>query len=153
MQTVASLLKNSRGLTGWDLVRYHMDRQLEAGRTTPRDWSDELNGQPFQAWVLAKPEDPTSKLLPICTVNPSKEFSPLETNPGRTKTPVLYERPRRMESWSFYLWWKDERAGEEMPEWVKSIRSDEEFEGLCASAYVAIVALAMWPFYATPGLT
>lgn len=150
MQKVASLLKNSRGLTGWPFVEYHMERQLDAGKTTPQDWADELSGLPYQAWVLAKPEDPTSKLLPICTVNPSKEFSPLETNPGRTKTPVLYERPRRMESWNFYLWWKDERVGEEIPDWVKAIRSDDEFVAFCLSAYVAMAALAMRPFTVAP---
>lgn len=150
MQKVASLLKNSRGLTGWPFVEYHMERQLDAGKTTAQDWADELGGQSFQAWVLAKPEDSTSRLLPICTVNPSKEFSPMETNPGRTKTPVLYERQRRMESWNFYLWWKDEHPGEEMPEWVRSILTDEEFTARCLSAYVVMVAWAMRLFYVAP---
>lgn len=143
MEPVAKLLKGNR--TGWDLVRHHMDAQLESGKTTHQDWADELNGVPHQAWVLAKPEDPTSKLLPICTVNPSKEFSPLEQNPGRTRTPVLYERPRRMESWNLYLWWRDNGPAP-MPSWVVAMRSDEElaaFAGYCYGAMLAAAALGV----------
>lgn len=147
MERIGSLLKNTRGLTGWALVEYHMERQLSAGKTTAQDWADELNGVPYISWVLADPADPTSKLVPICWVNPSKEKDPTQTSPGRTKIPRMYERPRRMESWNFYLWWKDEHQGEDVPAWVNSLRSDDEFGERCLVAYVALVAQAMFPFY------
>jgi len=149
MERIGSLLKNVRGLTGWALVEHHMERQLEAGKTTAQDWADELNGVDYQAWVLADPADPTSKLVPICWVNPSKEKDPTQTSPGRTKIPRMYERPRRMESWNFYLWWKDEHAGQEMPAWVKAILSDAEFADRCLAAYALIAARAMLPFRAS----
>lgn len=135
MERVSTALKVN-GLLGWELVRARMDAQLEADKTTPQDWSDELNGIPFQALVLAKAEDPSSRLFPICTVNPSKEFSPLETSPGRTKIPVLYERPSRKKSWSHYLRWRDKYAGQPVPAWISRMRTDQEHEAWAAGGYL-----------------
>lgn len=127
-------------LVGWEFVEYHMQRQLERGLTTPEAWADELQGEPYEAIVLADPTDLTSKMVPICEVYPSKEKNPRGPIWGRSAFPKRYASPRRMESWNFYLWWKDEHPGQEVPKWVKTMWDDGEFAEICAKGYAAILA-------------
>jgi len=104
-----------------------MNAQLESGMSTVECWSSTLHGEPFQSWVLANPQDASSRLVPVCVVNRTRKTDPTETAQGRTQRAQTYQDDPLIDSWNFYLRWKNDHPGEkEIPPWVTRMRSNDE---------------------------
>jgi len=101
LERISSMV--GKGLSGWELVALHMDRQLESGKSTPKAWQDYLNGEPYQLFDM--------------------KMRPLKDKSGAL---VIYRDPPIMQSWLHFETWRREHPDATVPASVRRIRSDEQ---------------------------
>lgn len=113
MEPVANLLP--KGGTGWELVARLMDRQLERGTCTARDWQDHLEGRPYTLY--------------------DDRMRPMKDATGAL---VVRQDPPMLDSWAYFERWRRDHAEDQPTPAVRRIRSSDQHARWAAAGLAEI---------------